>query len=263
MRSFGFKLWAAIIAKGKCPHICTSEPIVLEISSIKLKLHWILQVSDPPNKFRGIKIRFSVFFFFVIFLLNFGNQKKSLWPPVVERTAPGVRAPEHIRVGKDRRIYGVIRWRWCDINSIVEEKKKMCRERIFFSFFSSLGLFWFFLIIILFYFLLFFFFTSSSERGVFRKQKTDFSINKLDLCHRSQGLLVEALKLPIWKLKKKRKKTKVQFRYCLSFTKKKRFSVCWKQQCCDNLKNKIAVHLYCHIVFQYWSIIRVWYLYMK
>lgn len=79
-----------------------------EISSINLKLHWILQVSDPPNKFRGIKIRF---FLFVCFLLNFGNQKKSLWPPIVERTASGIRVPEHIRVGKHRRIYGVIRWR--------------------------------------------------------------------------------------------------------------------------------------------------------
>lgn len=74
-------------------------------------------------------------------------------------------------------------------------------------FFFILFVFGFVLVffIILFYFLLWTFFTSSSERGVFRKQKTDFSINKLDRCHRSQGLFVEALKLPIWKLKKKKK----------------------------------------------------------
>lgn len=63
----------------------------------------------------------------------------------------------------------------------------------------------FIFIMILFCFFTLDFFTSSSERGVFRKQKTDFSINKLDQCHRSQGLFVEALKLPIWKLKKRQK----------------------------------------------------------
>lgn len=110
----------------------------------------------------------------------------------------------------------------------------MCRERIFF--FRSFRLWVCFCFFLLFYFLflLWTFFTSSSERGVFRKQKTDFSINKLDRCHRSQGLFVEALKLPIWKLKKKKDKSAIQILFIIN--EKKRFSVCWKQQCCDNLK---------------------------
>lgn len=123
----------------------------------------------------------------------------------------------------------------------------------FFHSFSSFGFVLFFYYFILFFTLDFsFFFTSSSERGVFRKQKTDFSINKLDRRHRSQGLFVEALKLPIWKLKKRKEKTdKSAIQILFIIKEKKRFSVCWKQQCCDNLKKKIAVHLYCHIVFQY------------
>lgn len=149
-----------------------------------------------------------MFCFSFVFLWNFGNQKKSLWPPVVERTAPGVRAPEHIRVGKHRRIYGVIRWRWRAINSIVEGEKNVQGAHFFFHSFSSFGFVLFFYSFIFFFTLDFFFFTSSSERGVFRKQKTDFSINKLDRRRRSQGLFVEALKLPIWKLKKKKNRQK-------------------------------------------------------
>lgn len=58
--------------KGKTSPLLHEWTDSFEISSIKLNLHWILQVSDPPNKFRGIKIRF--FFCFVCFFIK-------LWEP--------------------------------------------------------------------------------------------------------------------------------------------------------------------------------------
>lgn len=124
-----------------------------------------------------------------------------------------------------------------NVISIVLLREKKCAEGAFFPSFRLWVCFVFYC-----YFVLFFtldFFTSSSERGVFRKQKTDFSINKLDQCHRSQGLFVEALKLPIWKLKK-RQKCNSDTVYHFFFFEKKRFSVCWKQQHCDNLKKKTS-----------------------
>lgn len=58
---FGFKM---TVSSNKCKgNFPLSEwDDSFEISSIKQKLYWILQVSDPLNKFRGIKEK--VFFFF-------------------------------------------------------------------------------------------------------------------------------------------------------------------------------------------------------
>lgn len=57
-----------------------------------------------------------------------------------------------------------------------------------------------------------------------------------------------------------KKKTKVQFRYCLSLKKKKRFSVCWKQQRCDNLKKNSCAFIlsYCVSVLSHKSLISLY-----
>ena len=73
--------------KGIFPPVCMSEMIVLKLAQLNWKLYWILQVSDPLNKFRGIMKRLVCFCFF---LSNFGNIKKSLWPPVIEQNAPSI-----------------------------------------------------------------------------------------------------------------------------------------------------------------------------
>lgn len=138
---------------------------------------------------------------------------------------------------------------------LLRREKRALWARSFLSFRPWVG-FLFVIMLGLFFSFLSFFFTLDFFYVVFRArcfQETEnrISINKLDRRRRSPGLFVEALKLPIWKLKK----TKVQFRYCLSFLKKKRkrFSVCWKRQRCDKLKKKkkAVQTLYCHIVFQY------------
>lgn len=50
------------------------------VSSIKVTLLWILQVSDPHKEIRGIKEK--------IVFYQTGNHKKSLWPPVMLNKAP-------------------------------------------------------------------------------------------------------------------------------------------------------------------------------
>lgn len=64
------------------PLICMSEIIVLKWAQT-VKLHWILHVSDPINKFRGIKKRS----FFL--LIKLWEPEEFLWPPVTEQNAPG------------------------------------------------------------------------------------------------------------------------------------------------------------------------------
>lgn len=127
-----------------------------KISSMKLKLHWILRASDPLNKFRGIKKRL---FFFYFILTNFGNQKKSLWPPIIEQNAPSIcNVLGLISVLLENIYVSLALFGEGNVISIVLLKK--CAESAFYLFFFCpiWGLFFYYYYSWIFFF---FFFTSS------------------------------------------------------------------------------------------------------
>lgn len=78
------------VSSNKCKRGGMYTPFFLHVqdesftvSSIKITLPWILQVSEPHKEIRGIKEK-------DVFLSNCGNPKKSLWPPVMLNKALSV-----------------------------------------------------------------------------------------------------------------------------------------------------------------------------
>lgn len=104
---------------------------------------------------------------------------------------------------------------------------------------SCWGCFFLFFLFCFFYSGLFFYVVFRAR--CFQETENRISINKLDRRHCSPGLFVEALKLPIWKLKRQKCNSDTVYHF---LKRKKMFSVCWKRQRCDKLKKKKLCKLY-------------------
>ena len=117
-------------------------------------MYWILQVSDPLNKFRGIKKKVVFFYIYLgtkscpfgLLLLNKMLQAYVCWG-------------RSMYYWKHLRISSIVWWRWCDVNSIVWKNVQPAQFSFLFVQFDSV----FFVCFLSFFFTLdfyFLFFTS-------------------------------------------------------------------------------------------------------